>query len=268
MEWQVILKDAAEAARKEVIRLYGSSEAIETFGVGYGGDPIRKIDLVAEDAIVRVLDEYSVSCTLISEESGFKTIGEGSDTYLVVDAVDGTLNALHSLPFFATSLALSDGPKLSDVKIGLVLDLCNNVAFSAERGRGAFLDGKTPLKTSSTTDLEKALIGIDLGAPKNELMIKRLFNILTKTRRFRQFGAVALEICYVAAGSLDAFIDIRNRMRVIDVAAAFLILKESGGLLFTPEGLIPDIELKSKERLSLIAAGNIRIAENILKSLA
>jgi len=268
MEWRVILKNAAEAARKEVLKLYGSSEAVEASGVGYGGDPIRKIDLAAENAIIRVLDGYGVACTLISEESGIKTIGGESDIYLVVDPVDGTLNALHNLPIFATSLALSDGPKLSDVKIGLVLDLCNNVAFSAERGRGVFLDGKTPLKTSSTTDMEKALIGINLGAPKDKLMIERLFDVLTKTRRFRQFGAVALEICYVAAGSLDAFIDIRNRMRVIDVAAAFLILKESGGLLFTPEGLIPDTELKSKERLSLIAAGNIRIAENILKSLA
>jgi len=268
MEWRVILKNAAEAARKEVLRIYGSSEAVEASGVGYGGDLIRKIDLAAENAIIRVLDGYGVACTLISEESGIKTIGGGSDLYLVVDAVDGTENALHGLPLFATSLALSDGPNLSDVKMGLVLDLYHNIAFSAERSKGASLNWKTPINPSSTTDLEKALIGIDLGAPKNELMIKRLFNILTKTRRFRQLGAVALEICYVAAGSLDAFIDIRNRMRVVDVAAAFLILKESGGLLFTPEGSIPDIELKSKERLSLIAAGNIRIAENILKSLA
>jgi len=94
MEWRVILKNAAEAARKEVLRIYGSSEAVEASGVGYGGDPIRKIDLAAENAIIRVLDGYGVACTLISEESGIKTIGGGSDLYLVVDAVDGTENAL------------------------------------------------------------------------------------------------------------------------------------------------------------------------------
>lgn len=267
MEWLEVLGRAAESARERILSLYGSVEAGETFDRGAGGDLVKKVDLEAESAIIDVLERSGVSCTLISEECGVRRIGGESDFYLVADPLDGTTNATHTIPFFATSLAVADGPRLNRVKFGLVMDIYHGVTFSAEKGRGAFHEGKTRLTPSSIISVEEALVGIDLNSLKDENCLNRLRPLFGKTRKLRHLGANALEICYVAAGFLDAFVDIRRRLRVTDMAASYLILREAGGFMVTPEGLELDADLKPTERVSFVAAANSGIRDNIIKLL-
>lgn len=268
MDWLEILRRCSHRIRREVLPFIGSAEAKTEFGVGAGGDIIRKIDLVAEDAIIETLQEHNISCTLISEEAGTKKLGgKPSEFYITADPIDGTTNAIRGLPFAATSLAASKTPYLRDVETALVSDLFHNVTYTAQRRQGAFRNGKR-IRPSSTTQLERAVIGADFNTAKMRKLATRLESILEKTKHLRHLGANALEICYVADGTTDAFIDLRGKLRVTDIAAAYLILSEAGGIMVSPEGAELDVPLDAAQRVSFIAAANTSFCERIRAHLA
>ena len=101
-----------------------------------------------------------------------------------------------------------------------------------------------------------------------EELVAKLEALFKRGKHFRHFGANALDICYVADGSTDAFIDIRGKLRVTDMAAAYLILREAGGIMVSPEGEELNVPLEPTQRLSFIAAANKEIYEAIQKALS
>ncbi len=253
--------------RKEALNFYGSPEAAKGFGVGAGGDTMKKIDLAAEKALIECLNKHQVSCTLVSEESGTKKIGsQPSEYYVTTDPVDGTTNAVHGLPFSANVIAVSKRPYLKDVETAIVSDIFHNITYTAQKNKGAFKNG-TKIKPSKTSSIAEAVVGIDLNTFKIEELQIRLKGLFKKGKHFRHFGANALEICYVADGSTDAFIDIRGKLRVTDIVASYLILREAGGIMVTPEGEELNGPLVPTKRLSFIAASNKTIYEAIKEAL-
>jgi len=253
--------------KKEILALFGSVEAQAGFGIGAGGDVIKKIDLAAENTLIQALQDYGVSCTLISEEAGTREIGSNpSSFYLTTDPLDGTTNAVRGAPFMAVSLAVSKRPYLRDVETALVCDPVHGVTYTAERGKGAFRN-REEIRSSSTTSLEEAVIGVDFNTLKICKLISRLIPLLEKTKHLRHFGANALELCYVADGTTDAFIDIRGKLRVTDIAAAYLILREAGGLMVTPGGKELDVTLEATQRVAFIVAANKTFCTEIQKLL-
>jgi len=267
MNWLEILHECSQKIRKEALTLYGSPEAAIGFGVGAGGDIMKKIDLAAEKALIDCLDKHEISCTLVSEEAGTKKIGsQPSQFYVTTDPVDGTTNAVRGLPFSATVIAVSRGPWLRDVETALVTDIVHNITYTAQKNRGAFKNGER-IKPSETFEIADAVIGVDLNTFKIEELLTKLEGLFRVGKHFRHFGANALEICYVADGSTDAFIDIRGKLRVTDMVASYLILREAGGIMVTPEGEELNLPLAPTQRLSFIAASNRRIYETIKESL-
>jgi myo-inositol-1(or 4)-monophosphatase len=253
--------------KKEILGLYHTSEAGEGFGVGAGGDTKKKIDLASEKALIDTLNDHKVSCTLVSEESGTQRIGKEPSKYiLTADPLDGTTNALRGLPFIATSLAVSQNNSLTEVETALVSDLIHDVTYTALRGQGAFKNGEV-IKPSKNTSLEDAVIGVDLNTLKVKHVVNQMTRVLEQTRHLRHFGANALEICYVADGSTDAFIDIRGKLRVTDIAAAQLIQREAGGIIKTPEGKDLNARLDASQRVSFVAAANKTLYDSIQKLL-
>ncbi len=250
--------------KKEVLALFGSPEAKAGFGIGAGGDVIKKIDLAAENALIQTLQDHGVSCTLISEEAGTKEIGSNpSSFYLVTDPLDGTTNAVRGAPFMAISLAVSKRPFLRDVETALVCDPIHDVTYTAKRGEGA-LRNREKIQPSSMTSLEEeTVIGVDFNTLKIRELMPQLISLLEKTKHLRHFGADALELCYVADGTTDAFIDIRGKLRVTDIAAAYLILREAGGIMVTPEGKELDSALDATQRVAFIAAANKKFCNAI-----
>jgi myo-inositol-1(or 4)-monophosphatase len=262
-----LLKTCSQKIRKQVLPLIGSTEASIEFGTGAGGDTIKKIDLTAENAIIQTLQNYNVSCTLISEEAGTKKIGsEPSGLYVTADPIDGTTNALRGLPFIATSIAASKTPYLRDVETALVSDIFHNITYTAKRHQGAFRNEKK-IKPSIITQLEKAVVGVDFNTVRFGKLATRLMPVLQKSRHLRHLGANALELCYVADGTTDAFIDLRGKLRVTDIAAAYLILLEAGGIMVTPEGTELNAPLDAAQRLSFIATANMPLHETIKANL-
>jgi len=265
IDWLNTLETCSENMKKQVLPLFGSEEAKIGFGVGAGGDIKKRIDMVAENALFQTLQEHNVSCTVISEESGVKQIGSHpSQFYVTTDPVDGTTNAVRGLPFVAISMAVSKKPMLVDVETALVADVLWGITYTAEKGKGAYRNGKR-IKPSETATLEEAVIGVDLSTFKARQIVDKLLKILEKTRHLRHLGANALEICYVADGTTDAFIDIRGKLRVTDMAAAHLILREAGGIITTPTGDELNVPLDATQRASFVAASNRSIYDAIQK---
>jgi len=267
VDWLNVLEACSQKMRREILNVYQTTEAGRGFGVGAGGDIKKKIDLVAERALLETLREHNASCTLISEESGTKRVGaEPSKFTLTADPLDGTTNALRGLPFMATSLAVSRKPYLKDVEAALVTDLLHNVTYTAQRGQGAYRN-KKQIKPSVASSLEEAVIGVDFNTFKAGEIVNQMIRVLEQTEHLRHLGANALEICYVADGTTEAFIDLRGKLRVTDVAAAQLILREAGGIITTPEGKDLDAPLNAAQRVSFIAAANKTIYDKIQRLL-
>ncbi|MFQ6064487.1 MAG: inositol monophosphatase family protein [Candidatus Bathyarchaeia archaeon] len=267
MNQLALLKECAQKIAEKALPLVAKPEAAKTYGRGAGGDQMKKIDLIAEKALIEVLEENNASCTLISEESGTKKIGsEPSEYYLTTDPIDGTTNAVRGLPFVATSLATSRTKNISDIDTALVSDILHNVTYTATRGQGAHRNGQK-IKPSIISSLKETVIGIDLGTPKSKESIPNFVALLQKTKHLRHLGANALEICYVADGTTDAFIDVRGKLRVTDVAAAYLILLEAGGTMTTPEGKGLDVPLTPTQTVSFIATANKQLHEVVASLL-
>ena len=212
----------AASVRDAITPLCGTDEGGSMVGMGADGTPTKLIDKVAEDLIIAYLKEHRLCKTLISEEIGKIEIG-GQEGTIFLDPVDGTYNAVMNIPFYALSIAYAEK--------GLILrafveDLASGEVFRAEKGKGAFLNG-SPIRVSPVSDLHTSAMSI-YGKHFEQ---DRIFNLMQKIRRFRQFGASALEISYVAAGRIDGFVDLRATLRVTDAAAGVLICEEAGGMV-------------------------------------
>ncbi|MEJ5326737.1 MAG: inositol monophosphatase family protein [Candidatus Bathyarchaeia archaeon] len=258
----VLCKDNVKARLQSYLETATASEP--ALGIGAGGDPMKPVDLIAEKAIVEVLQQHCSSFTLISEESGVKEFGDNpAQYYVTVDPIDGTTNLVRGLPFYATSIAVSTMPTLSATVAALVTDLFHDVTYTALAGKGAYCDGKK-ITPSSVVSLEAAVIGLDLNSYNVKEIAPQLSSLIEKTKHIRHFGANALEVCYVAEGLTDAFVDIRGKLRVTDIAGGFLILKEAGGTITAPEGHMLSANLDPKQKIKFIASGNEQLHKKIL----
>ena len=171
-------------------------------------------DLRADTAALAVLADAGVA--VLSEESGLRPGGEGGVT-VVVDPLDGSTNADRGIPWFATSLCALDaaGPLAA-----LVVDLSRGVRFEALRGKGAWCNG-TPLAPSRCERLPDAIVGLSGWPPAH-----------FGWDQFRSLGAAALDLCAVAAGVLDGYVDCsRDAHGPWDYLGGLLVCREAGAVV-------------------------------------
>jgi myo-inositol-1(or 4)-monophosphatase len=268
-EWIQILIHCRNKVQKNTKPLLGEMRKPQpNLGMGAGGDPVKKIDLAAEKAIMDTLEKYASSFTLISEESGLIEHGrEPGQCYVTADPVDGTTNLTRGIPFYATSIAVSSEPSLETVHTALVTDLFHGTTYTAQRGAGAFRDDER-ITSSTNFSVEEGVIGIDLNSYRIQKLASKLTALMSEAKHLRHFGANALELCYVADGTTDAFIDIREKLRTTDVAAASLIIGEAGAKMTTPEGKQLKVRLDPKQTMAFVASGNANIHKRILDLIA
>ncbi len=230
---------------------------------GEGGDDTTAIDAAAEDAVVRRLEALGTDLTLVSEELGVRVFGTGGGPTVVVDPIDGSVNAKRGIPFFSLSLAVADGPTMDDVRFGYVYDFGAGEEWVAELGHGALLDGsaldgpgpKDPIEILSlegtTTD------AIALASPAMRGVATRL----------RVMGSLALSLCHLAAGRVDAVCCLKPA-RSIDIAAAQLLVRERGYAieLFEdpPFGRAP---LDLGQRSRVVAAATDELCQQVATAL-
>lgn len=257
VDWSQILIQCKHNVQKRIKPLLKTLDRPQpNLGIGAGGDQIKEIDIAAENAIVNTLRKRHVSFTLISEESGIREYGATPhENYVTTDPIDGTTNLMRKVPFYATSIAVSTKPMLNSIHAALVVDLFHDVAYMAQRKKGAYRNGQR-IAPSENTSLENAVIGVDLNSYKVQEIASQLTALIQRTKHLRHFGANALELCYVADGTTDAFIDIRGKLRTTDMAAAWLILMEAGAIMTTQDGGKLNAKLDPKKKVKFIAAAN------------
>jgi myo-inositol-1(or 4)-monophosphatase len=199
-------------------------------GLGEGGDQTVMIDRAAEDAIFAWLDALHAAgerfCA-VSEERGVVEFGS-RDVRVVIDPIDGSVNAKRGLPFYAVSIAVAEGPTVGDVAIGFVHDFGSGEEWTAERGGGARLDGALldrELGERRLRDGRIEALAIELDTRN---VGPKLAPLMAATFRVRVLGSMALALCQVAAARVDGMLTLR-RTRSVDVAAAALIVREAGG---------------------------------------
>jgi myo-inositol-1(or 4)-monophosphatase len=269
LDWLQILEECRDNVKKHIAPLLKASlnQPQPDLGIGAGGDPIKQIDLAAEKAIIEILLDKGLSFTLISEESGIKRYGANpKQHYITADPIDGTTNLTRGIPFYATSIAVSTKPELRTVHTALVADLFHDTTYTAVKGEGAKRNNQE-VKPSEKVDFAEAVIGVDLNTYKVREIAPQITNLIERTKHIRHLGANALELCYVADGTIDAFIDIRGKLRTTDTAAAWLIIKEAGATITTPEGKPLNAKLDPKEKLTFVASANRKIHKTILSLL-
>ena len=265
--WSNISNQIMREAHEAVKPLVGSKEAAKVVKMGADGTPTKHIDLVAEDKVVQVLEEAERPVTLISEEIGEYKIGKGpSEAVFVVDPLDGTRNALKSIPAYGISIAVADispdKPVMDDIELGFVKNFANNDIYHAQKGGGAWLNGKK-IKPSNKQDLS----GTSIGAYIYRADMSMIDRLCKTVRSMRILGSVAIELCYVADGTYDAFLDVRGNLRIVDISAAKLIIEESNGLVTDEKCKTIKCGLNVVERTSIIASCNKNIQKQIINIL-
>jgi myo-inositol-1(or 4)-monophosphatase len=229
-EWYRICRSAAEDVLA-VLREMGPAERERAVGQGEGGDETSAIDEAAEQVVVARLDAAGGDFTLVSEELGIRAARGGSTTYVVVDPIDGSINAKRDIPFFSLSIAVADGPTMGNVHFGYVYDFGSREEWVGVRGEGASLNGEPVVATSARERIEL----LSMEATKTELVARHAPQLAPVAYRVRVMGSLALSLCHLAAGRVDAVCSLRPA-RSVDIAAAQLIVGESGGYVDLIDG--------------------------------
>ena len=264
MEVIDILKEASKRVFENVKDLAGTSEAAGDFGRGAGGDISRNIDIVAEKTVLDYLKEISFECIVLGEECGRVELSTKPKGFVIMDAIDGSANAVRGVPFFCCSLAFATENKISSITDGVVTDLTSGDVYWASKGKGSFFNDKK-IHVQENEPVYR-IVGINLSGATHEQM-ERLHPVLKSHNHTRHFGANALEMALFARGLIDIFIDIREKIRVQDIAAGYLLIKEAGGLMLDDKLEPLDGDLSYQTRLSFIAAANKKILNDVFSEL-
>jgi myo-inositol-1(or 4)-monophosphatase len=246
-DWLSVCRAAVEDVERVLVALPTRVEREPVVGAGLGGDDTTAIDQAAEDAIVARFRDLDV--TIVSEEVG--RLGGGA-TVVVVDPIDGSINAKRGIPFFSISIAVADGETMDDVFLGFVHDFGSGEEWVGRRGAGAWLNGEPigALPPKETIDL------LFFEATRTELIARDAPRMVGVADRLRVMGSLALSLCHLAAGRADAVVSLKGA-RSVDIAAAQLLVRETGVAidLFdvdTPFGAAP-LDLEGRSRVAAAA---------------
>lgn len=252
-----VMVTAARKAGRALSRDFGEVEQLQVSIKG-PGDFVSAADLKAEKIIFEELSHARPGYGFLMEERGLVE-GQDQTHRWIVDPLDGTTNFLHSIPQFAISIALE---REGTLVAGLVFNPVTNEMWTAERGKGAFLNDRR-VRVAARKTLDDCLIitGIPhLGRGDHPQFLKECQAVMAKVSGIRRFGSAALELAYIATGRADALWE-RN-LKPWDMAAGIVILREAGGFISDIQGR--DLMFKGGD----IVAGNENIHRNLRSILS
>ena len=231
-------------------------------GEGEGGDETTAIDEAAEQAVVERFRSTGEGLCIVSEELGELEL-RGGGFHVVIDPIDGSLNAKRGIPFFSVSLAIADGARMGDVFFGYVRDYGSGEEWWAKRDDGAFLNG-APIEAPRPRERIEIL---SFEATRTDLVAEKAGAMVGIAHRLRIMGSLALSLCHRAAGRVDAVCSLKGA-RSVDIAAAQLLVREQGLCIDLPEappfGAAP-LDLEGRSRVA--AAGNEELCSRLATAL-
>ena len=229
-----VMIKAARKAGRGLIKDFGEVENLQVAAKG-PGDFVSRADRRAESTIRDMLMEARPNYGWLGEESE-EVPGKDPTRRWIVDPLDGTTNYLHGMPHWAISIALEHR---GEIAIGVVYDPVKDELFWAEKGAGAWLDGRQRLRVSGRTTMLETVYatGLPFGGGKYlPAALRDLGRLLPVCAGVRRWGAAALDLAYVAAGRYDGFWE--RGLNPWDMAAGVILVREAGGIVepIRPEG--------------------------------
>jgi myo-inositol-1(or 4)-monophosphatase len=252
--WLPIFRAIAAEIRAEILPLSGTPAGREVIGLGAGGDQTIYLDQLAERIVVRHLEQAYRSgfrFHLISEELGERDFG--GPAMVLADPLDGSVNAKMGLPYYAVVLAVTEGDRFRDVRLGYVQNLVTADEFHAIDGAGAFRNGKA-LQPSPPAFDGRSIPLVQFDAPSGVEPRERAAAIFARAEKVRQLGSAALNLCHTAAGGVTLQAT-PAPVRAFDLAGPLLILREAGGVATDFEGRpLEDVSVRLDSRTTLLAS--------------
>ncbi len=214
--------EAARVAGKYLKQSVGKIKTIEQKG-GEERNLVTEVDKRSEEIIVELIKKHFPSHEILAEERGSQG---SSKTKWIIDPLDGTTNFTHGLPVFCVSIGVEHE---GEIICGVIYDPNLDEMFTAEKGKGAFLNGKR-IRVSQTQTLNKSLLVT--GFPYNIIenpnhAVERFVNFLMKAQAVRRVGSAAIDLAYIACGRYDGFWEVA--LNPWDMAAGMLLVQEAGG---------------------------------------
>jgi myo-inositol-1(or 4)-monophosphatase len=259
-DWLALCRAAVEDVRGVLAELPRRSDREPVVGAGMGGDETTAIDAAAERVILARFEGLG-DLTIVSEEVG--VLGDGA-THVVIDPIDGSLNAKRGIGFFALSIAVASGPTMGDVDFGFVHDFGTGEEWTATRGEGASLDG-TPLDGEMPKERIEILA---FEATRTASVAEKAAAVVDLAYRLRIMGSLALSLCHLAAGRIDAVCSLKPA-RAVDIAAAQLLVRERGLAIDLPDAApFAAAPLDVKGRSRVVAAGTPEVCHQLVQALS
>jgi myo-inositol-1(or 4)-monophosphatase len=256
-DWLALCRAARDDVACVLAELSTRAEREPIVGAGEGGDETTAIDAAAERVILERFRRDDVR--VVSEEVGIS--GNGPWT-VVVDPIDGSLNAKRGIPFFSISIAVADGDAMDDVAFGYVHDFGSGEEWTAVRGEGARLNGE------QITERPKDVLEIlSFEATTTAYVSQNALRFDGVAHRLRVMGSLAITLCHLAAGRVDGVVSLKPA-RSVDIAAAQLLVREQGLAIDLPDdppfGNAP-LDLEGRSRV--VAAGNEQLCRRLADAL-
>ncbi|XP_035861537.1 inositol monophosphatase 1-like [Sander lucioperca] len=222
-------------------------------------DLVTETDQRVEQLLISAIRSRFPQHRFIGEESvaaGERLQLTDSPTW-IIDPIDGTVNFVHRFPFVAISIGFTVNKQL---EFGIVYSCVDDKLFTAQRGRGAFLNG-APLHTSGQEDVSRCVVVTEIGAERDDLALSTLTSNICRLLQLpvhgvRALGTAAVDMCQVAVGGADAYYHIG--MHCWDIAAATIIVQEAGGVVMDTDGSVFDMMSRR-----VIAASSAAVAQRI-----
>jgi myo-inositol-1(or 4)-monophosphatase len=252
--WLPTFRAIAAEIRAAIPPLAGTPEGREVVGLGAGGDQTIRLDQLAEAIVVRHLEQAYRSgfrFHLISEELGERDFG--GEPLVLADPLDGSVNAKMGLPYYAVVLAVTEGDRMADVRLGYVVNLVTGDEFHAIAGAGAFRNGK-PLRPMPPAFDGRSIPLVQFDAPSGVEPRERAAPIFARAEKVRQLGSAALNLCHTATGGVSLQVT-PAPVRSFDLAGPLLVLREAGGIATDYDGRsIESVSVRLDARTTLLAS--------------
>ena len=263
--WLRVFHEISAAIRTQAGRLFGTEGGRRELEVGAGGDTTVEIDRAAEEAALAIFERVhrgGERFSVLSEEAGLVAFGAGFPLVLL-DPIDGSLNAKQGIPLVGVVLSVLDGPTVGSLRAGHVLNLVTGDSFDAAKGRGATHNGRELKRLTARPSQRIELLGLE-SSPRS---LKRAAALIERAAKIRVLGSMALSIAHTATGGFNVFCS-PIQARVFDMTASLVVVRESGGVATDMKGNSLDaLDVGLTTRTTLLVASDPRIHEQALRIL-
>ncbi len=226
-----VMFNAARKAGRRLARDFGEVEQLQVSRKG-PSDFVTAADLKAEQILYEELAKARHGYGFLMEERG-TVDGPDKSHVWIVDPLDGTINFMHGIPHFAISIGLQ---REGELVAGLIYNPANGDVFTAERGKGAFLNDRR-IRVAARSNLEQCVIVTGIphrGRPDHDVYLRSLSRIMQQVAGIRRSGSAALDLAWLAAGRYDGFWELN--LSPWDIAAGVVIVREAGGFVTCLDG--------------------------------